>query len=126
MTELFHLGLRRAFRADHALVGGDWGRENQRHSHDYVWEIRLEGRVLDRHGFLVDLVTLEAAVRVVLARYRNAFLNDVEPFQGLNPSLERFARQLGLDLKRILNAPEIQLESVLWENQDAWASWSSS
>jgi len=126
MTETFRLGLRKAFRAEHALVGGHWGAENQRHAHDYVWEVQLRTSGLDEHGFLVDLVALQEAVTLVLARYQDAFLNDVEPFRGLNPSLERLARQLGLDLEEALNAPQIQLESIVWENQDAWASWSTS
>src|SRR6185369_12499109 len=108
-------GLRKSFRAEHALIGADWGPENRRHSHDYVWEVRLQTAALDKHGFIVDLLVLEKAVEAVLERYRHRFLNELDVFQGLNPSLERFVRLLGLDLARALQAPQIQLESVLWE-----------
>jgi 6-pyruvoyltetrahydropterin/6-carboxytetrahydropterin synthase len=124
MDETFRLGFRRAFRAEHALIGGDWGAENRRHSHDYLWEIRLAAHGLDKHGYLVDLIALEQALDGVLARYRNAYLNDLPAFAGLNPSLERFARQLGLELASSLGG-DVAVESVLWETQDAWASWVS-
>ena len=125
MREFFQLGLRRNFEAEHALTGGDWGAENERHQHAYLWEVRLRSASLDNHGYLVDLIALQAALDGVLARYRGTFLNDLPDFQGRNPSLERFARVLGKGLASALDDRRILVESVLWENNEAWASWSA-
>ena len=53
----YSVTVRREFIAQHFLVGGDWGRENQLNSHRYRVEARYEGTSLDRHGYLLDTAT---------------------------------------------------------------------
>jgi len=121
---MYTLAVRRNFVAQHALIGGDWGAENQRHSHHYVLELQLEGAELDRHGYLVDIVDVEQHLNDLVARYRDHFLNDFPEFANLNPSLERFARILATALSENIKAANIQtVRVVLWENELAWASY---
>jgi 6-pyruvoyltetrahydropterin/6-carboxytetrahydropterin synthase len=120
---MYTLAVRRDFIAQHALVGGDWGAENQPHSHHYILEYRLEGAQLDGHGFLVDIVAVEAALAGLVDRYRDHLLNDFPEFSGLNPSLEHFSRILCEALNKSLQAGNINaIEVVLWEHESAWAS----
>ena len=121
---MYRLGVRRDFMSQHALIGGDWGAENERHSHHYVVEARLEGSELDHHGYLVDILEVEAALGALCARYRDRMLNELPEFAGLNPSLERFAHVLcrALD-ERLAALPLTALEVRLWENENAWASF---
>lgn len=120
---MYTLAVRRDFIARHALIGGDWGAENQPHSHHYVLELQLEGAALDRHGYLVDILDVEAALNDLLARYRDSLLNDQPEFAGLNPSLEHFCRILAEALGGRIAAENITaLKVVLWENEIAWAS----
>ncbi len=119
---MYTLGLRRIFLAYHYLIGGDWGRENFPNAHLYTLEVRLHGSQLDQHGYLVDLVQVEQAVDEVLTRYRERLLNTLPEFQGLNPSLERFALLLGRQLWDRFRELGVQRLTVrLWENPDAWA-----
>ncbi len=121
---MYTLGVRRDFVAQHYLVGGDWGPENQRHSHHYQVELRLEGETLDRHGYLVDIVDVEANLDRLVAYYRDRTLNDLPEFADLNPSLEHFARILCRALSEQIEAPNIAAVTVvLWENDIAWASY---
>ena len=121
---MYTLAVHRDFVAQHALIGGDWGAENQRHSHHYVLELQLEGAELDRHGYLVDIVDVEQRLNELVVRYRDHFLNDFAEFAGLNPSLEHFARILASTLNAAIKAPNISaLRVVLWENEIAWASY---
>lgn len=121
---VYRLCLQRDFIAQHHLIGGDWGAENQPHSHPYRIELTLEGRALDRHGYLVDLVDVEARLETLLARYRDRSLNDLPEFAGLNPSLEHFARLCCERLAEGLQAPNLSALTVrLWENNVAWASY---
>ena len=55
MALAYTVGLLRAFVAEHRLVGGDWGKENERHSHPYRLEVVFEGDTLDKHGYLIDI-----------------------------------------------------------------------
>ena len=53
---MYTVSVRRDLIARHYLIGGDWGAENDPHSHPYVIEVRLEAAELDQHGYLVDIV----------------------------------------------------------------------
>ena len=101
----YTLAVKRDFVARHYLFGGDWGAENQLHSHHYQVEVQLEGRTLDKHGYLVDIVAVEAHLEELVAYYRDQTLNDLPEFAGLNPSIERFARLLGQSLWGRISEP---------------------
>jgi 6-pyruvoyltetrahydropterin/6-carboxytetrahydropterin synthase len=121
---MYTLAVRRDFVAQHALIGGDWGAENQPHSHHYVLELQLEGTQLDQHGYLVDIVDVEQQLDKLVARYRDHFINNFPEFANLNPSLERFAHVLSTVLNEAITAANIKtVRVVLWENQIAWASY---
>ena len=121
---MYTLAVRRNFVAQHALIGGDWGPENQCHSHHYVLELQLAGAELDQHGYLVDIVDVERHLDAQVARYRDHFLNDFPEFANLNPSLEHFARILCLALNGGIQAANLQTVRVqLWENEIAWAAY---
>jgi 6-pyruvoyltetrahydropterin/6-carboxytetrahydropterin synthase len=121
---MYTLAVRRDFVAQHALVGGDWGAENQPHSHHYVLELQLEGARLDEHGFLVDIVEVDRTLTGLVSGYRDHLLNDLPEFAGLNPSLEAFSRILCVSLGKSLHFDNISsLKVVLWENDTAWASY---
>ncbi len=123
MTQ-YQLCLQRDFEASHFLIGGDWGAENQVHSHAYRLEWILEGEDLDEHGYLVDLTNVEQHLEAVLAGYRNHLLNDLPGFVGVNPSLERFCRILSDLLGARLEGEGLQAHVVrLWESETAWASF---
>jgi 6-pyruvoyltetrahydropterin/6-carboxytetrahydropterin synthase len=121
---VYTLAVRRDFIARHYLVGGDWGPENDLHSHHYVIELRLEGADLDRHGYLVDIVDVEHHLDELVAAFRDQTLNDLPDFAGLNPSIEHFSRILCTALAGRIHAPNIHAFTVLiWENEIAWASY---
>src|SRR5215216_1212238 len=121
---MYELGIKRNFIARHFLVGGDWGAENLPNSHHYVLELRLEGKELDQHGYLVDIVDLEKHLDEIVNYYKEQMLNERPEFLGLNPSLEHFARILAISLSERIQAENMtSLEVVLWENESAWAAY---
>jgi 6-pyruvoyltetrahydropterin/6-carboxytetrahydropterin synthase len=122
---MYTLAVRRDFIARHFLIGGDWGPENYPNSHHYVLELQLSGAELDQHGYLCDIVEVEKHLDEVVAYYKEQLLNEKPEFEGLNPSIEHFARILALTLNEHLNAPTVtSLKVVLWENESAWAAYS--
>jgi 6-pyruvoyltetrahydropterin/6-carboxytetrahydropterin synthase len=122
---MYTLSVRRAFIARHALIGGDWGRENLPNSHRYLLELRLSGEALDRHGFLVDIVDVEKHLDDVIERYREQLLNELSEFKDLNPSLENFARIIATALEQRLASTAVsQVQIVLWEDDSAWVAYS--
>ncbi|MCX5892624.1 MAG: 6-carboxytetrahydropterin synthase [Deltaproteobacteria bacterium] len=120
---MYTLAVKRAFVARHFLVGGDWGAENQLHSHHYRVEVQLEGTVLNQHGFLVDIVAVEAHLDELIAYYRDQTLNELPEFAGLNPSIEHFARLLGQELLNRIKDPLHALTAKVWEDDIAWTAY---
>ncbi len=122
---MYRLCVRKDFIAQHYLIGGDWGAENQVHSHHYVLELELCGDALDRHNYLVDIVYVEQHLEALIGRYRDQTLNGKPEFKDTNPSLERFARLLCESINANIKASNIRQVAVrLWENELAWAGYS--
>ncbi|MGY6213959.1 6-pyruvoyl trahydropterin synthase family protein [Methylolobus aquaticus] len=120
---MYRLSISRDFIAQHFLIGGDWGEENELHSHHYRIEVMIEGRELNEHGYLIDIVDLERSLLGVIGQYRDRTLNDQVTFGGLNPSLERFARILQEDLAGRLALGNTRLSVTLWENDRDFAGY---
>jgi 6-pyruvoyltetrahydropterin/6-carboxytetrahydropterin synthase len=121
---MYTLAVRRNFVAQHFLVGGDWGAENFWHSHHYQLELQLEGPTLNEHGYLVDIVQVEAALNELVSYYRDKTLNDLPQFANLNPSIEHFTRIAAHELALKVYATNLSgLAVKIWENDIAWASY---
>lgn len=121
---MYTLAVKRNFIAQHFLIGGDWGEENYLHSHHYVLEVLLEGRELDRHGYLVDIVDVEKALEDLVAYFKDRTLNELPEFAGLNPSVEHFTRICCLRLLEQLDTSRLEALTVkIWENEIARAAY---
>jgi 6-pyruvoyltetrahydropterin/6-carboxytetrahydropterin synthase len=121
---MYTVAVTRDFIANHFLIGGDWGRENFTHAHAYILELSLESATLDQHGYLVDIVAIEAALDAVVDYFRDALLNDKPEFAGLNPSIEHFSRILCEQLlTRIAPPGRGNIQVKLWENATCWAAY---
>ena len=121
---MYSVAVRRDFIASHFLFGGDWGRENQPHAHHYILEVSLEHGELDQHGYLVDIVDIEAALTSSVEYFQDQLLNELPEFVGLNPSLEHFCRILWQRLLAGIKPPDAGILCVkLWENDSCWASY---
>jgi len=121
---MYTLGVKRGFIARHFLIGGDWGPENFPNSHHYVLELQMEGKELDRYGYLVDIEDVSKHLDDIVEYYEEQMLNEKPEFAGLNPSIEHFSRILATMLNERIKAPNISMiKVVLWENEAAWAAY---
>jgi 6-pyruvoyltetrahydropterin/6-carboxytetrahydropterin synthase len=122
---MYKVAVTRDFIANHFLIGGDWGDENKPHAHHYVVEVTIESEILNEHGYLVDIVDIEAGLDGIVSYFRDSMLNDKPEFEGLNPSIEHFSRILNEKLmdQIVLNFEGI-LSVKLWENEKCWAAFS--
>ncbi len=121
---MYTTAVKRDFVAQHFLIGGDWGAENQWHSHHYQIEVQLQGATLDRHGYLVDIVDIERALNELVAYFRDKTLNELPEFAGLNPSLEHFTRIFAHAFAQRIHAPNLSsLMVTIWENDIAWSAY---
>ena len=123
---MYTLAVKKDFIARHFLIGGDWGPENEPNSHHFVMQVRLEASELDQHGYLVDIVKIEAEMQAFVDYFGESMLNDLPEFDGLNPSIEHFSRIVCLKLLKAINPPGAGRFTVrMWENESCWASYST-
>lgn len=123
---MYQLMVQRDFVAQHFLTVPDCGPENEWHSHHFTVEVLLEGSELTENGYLVDIMEVEEALDALVDRYRDATLNDLPEFEGLNPSIEHFSRIVCIALQDRLSADGLEAITVkIWEDENAWASYTS-
>jgi 6-pyruvoyltetrahydropterin/6-carboxytetrahydropterin synthase len=73
-ARMYTTAVRQDFIAQHCLIGGDWGAENEKHSHHYQVEVQLVGQSLDQHGYLVDIVDVTHVLDELVAQLRDRTL----------------------------------------------------
>jgi len=123
---MYTLQVGRDFIAQHYLTVPNCGAENEWHSHHFTVEVQLEGAELNDQGYLVDIVEVEEALDKLVDRYRDATLNDLPEFDGLNPSIEHFSRIFCTALEERLPTASLDAMTVrIWEDDSAWASYST-
>jgi 6-pyruvoyltetrahydropterin/6-carboxytetrahydropterin synthase len=123
---MYKLMVRRDFVAQHFLTVPNCGPENEWHSHHFEVEVLLEGEELNEHGYLVDIVDVKEAIDDLVDRYRDSTLNELPEFEGLNPSIEHFSRIFCTSLQDRIAADNLSGVTVkIWEDDEAWASYSA-
>lgn len=116
---MYTVTVTRDFPAQHYLTVPDPGPEGDPHTHHYEAVVRLSGESIDDHGYLVNIDDVEAALSVLVDRYRDTLLNETLGDEG-NPSVERFAQQFCDELREEIDAPHVdRIQVTMWESEDA-------
>jgi 6-pyruvoyltetrahydropterin/6-carboxytetrahydropterin synthase len=124
---MFEVTVEETFAAGHALRNYRGKCENV-HGHNYRVRVTIEGEELDQAGLLVDFAELKRILREAIEKFDHQFLNDVPPFDKLNPSAENMARYFhqqmtsGLDGGQRANAVRVAAVK-LWETDTATATY---
>ena len=120
---MFEVSAEGTFSAAHALRGYKGKCENV-HGHNYRVRVTLAGEQLDANGLLVDFVEVKRAMREVIEKLDHKLLNDVPPFDTVNPSAENMARYFYEEVSRELAfAPARVTEVKLWETDTATVTY---
>jgi len=98
---MFELSIESEFCAAHAIVIG--GEREAIHGHNWCVTVTVGGTTLDSDELLVDFHALEALVARVLQPMNNRSLNDVPPFDRVNPTAEAVARHIALAVEQGLS-----------------------
>lgn len=108
---MFEASVESVFPAAHALRNY-YGKTEPIHGHNWKMRVTIEGEELDSMGLLVDFIGLKKSVTRVLGRLDHQFLNEVEPFDRINPSAENVARYICEEISKDL--PALQPEKPVW------------
>jgi 6-pyruvoyltetrahydropterin/6-carboxytetrahydropterin synthase len=114
-----------SFEAAHQLrdYDGDCARL---HGHHWEVSVCIEGTQLDPVGMLVDFGAVKRAISVTIGHYDHNFLNEIVPFDEINPTAELLARTIYLSLRDQIAgmAADARLVYVqVAESPTAWARY---
>ncbi|MBN2468277.1 MAG: 6-carboxytetrahydropterin synthase QueD [Deltaproteobacteria bacterium] len=112
------------FSSAHKLRGyhGDC---EELHGHNWKVVVEVAGASLDNLGMVMDFRVLKKRIHAVTQKLDHAYLNDIPPFDTLNPSSENISSYIFRELKKTINDDRIRLSKVtVWESDNAAAVYS--
>jgi len=97
---------------------------SQMHGHNWKVEAEVVARELDEAGMGIDFKVIKQATRDIARRLDHHYLNDLKPFNEINPTAENIARYFYQSLSEQLNNANVRVQSVtLWETERACARY---
>ncbi|HXQ27443.1 MAG TPA: 6-carboxytetrahydropterin synthase QueD [Candidatus Acidoferrales bacterium] len=96
------------------------------HGHNYKVRVTLAGKEIDSVGLLYDFVHLKQVIRGVIQSLDHKYLNELAPFDKLNPSAENIARHIydetSRQLRQTPNGAGVASITV-WETETTAATY---
>ncbi len=122
---MYEISIDYSFAAGHSLRNYKGKCENV-HGHNYKVRVTVTGPGLNSTGLLMDFVELRGAVRELVNRLDHQYLNDLPPFDRINPSAENIAKYFYDGLSPQITGAGVKLESVnIWETDTSFATYRS-
>ena len=90
---MYEVSVDETFAAAHNLRNYR-GKCEDLHGHNYKVRVTLAGPELDATGLLYDFVHLKQVIQGVIRSLDHKYLNELKPFDVLNPSAENIARHI--------------------------------
>jgi 6-pyruvoyltetrahydropterin/6-carboxytetrahydropterin synthase len=119
---MFEVTVEQTFAAGHALRNYKGKCENV-HGHNYRVRVTIAGERLDEIGLLVDFVDVKRLMGGAIEYLDHRFINDLPPFDELNPSAENIAKyfydRVSAGMKK--DAPVRIAEVRVWETDTSSA-----
>jgi len=112
------------FAASHALRNYE-GACQRLHGHNWKVEVEAKAYQLNDAGMAVDFKAIKSATNQVLDGLDHYHLNDISPFDKINPTAENIAGFLYKEISKLINDNSVSVSSVtVWETERACARYS--
>ena len=108
---MYEISVEKHFDAAHYLRDYKGKCENM-HGHRYTIVAKLSVDKLNDIGLAYDFTDLKAHLNKILERFDHTCLNDVKPFDKINPSAENIAATIYKELKKKLSKTSAHPELV--------------
>jgi len=117
---MYEIAVEQHFDAAHFLRGYQ-GKCEALHGHRFKVVVRLSASELNDIGIAYDFTELKKHLAEIVARFDHTCLNDVPPFDKLNPSSENIASTVYQELKpKLAGAPAAISSIEVWESPQSW------
>lgn len=124
MTKRYTMKILLDFAAAHLLRNYE-GVCNRLHGHNWKVEVLVTATKLDDVGMGMDFKVIKDATRELIGKLDHRNLNDIPPFDKINPTAENISEYLYSELSNKLNTDGIKVSAVsLWETDRACVTYS--
>jgi 6-pyruvoyltetrahydropterin/6-carboxytetrahydropterin synthase len=112
---MYEITVEKHFDAAHYLRGYQ-GKCESMHGHRYRIVVKVKAEKLNDIGLAYDFTDLKKHLNAILERFDHTCLNDVPPFDEINPSAENIAATIYNELKEKLSTDPVTITCVeAWE-----------
>ncbi len=119
---MYEISVEKHFDAAHFLRGYR-GKCEALHGHRFKIVARVSAAGLDDVGMAYDFTELKRHLDDILAAYDHTCLNDVPPFDKVNPSSENIAAAIYRQLDSRLADPVTISGIEVWESPHTWVTY---
>jgi 6-pyruvoyltetrahydropterin/6-carboxytetrahydropterin synthase len=119
MATTYTLKILTDFASAHTLR--DYPGECRRmHGHNWKLEVEVTAQALDQQGMAMDFKTIKTSARELCAQLDHRYLNDIPPFDRINPTAENLAAFFYQGLREKINNERVRVSAItLWETDRA-------
>lgn len=114
---MFELSVKGDFAASHVLKGHK-GKCRNLHGHTWKVEAVVVGHKLNAMGMVMDFSVLKERLKMILERVDHTHLNNVPPFDRVNPTTENLAKYIFDEFSKECRPLKIRKVTV-WESENA-------
>jgi len=121
---MYQISVKQHFDAAHFLRGYH-GKCEALHGHSFQVVVKVKSSRVDDIGIAYDFTELKQHLADVLSRFDHTCLNDVPPFNTINPSSENIASTIYDELQTKLATAPVSISCVeVWESPQSGAAYS--
>lgn len=115
---MYEISVRQEFDAAH-LLRGYKGKCEMLHGHRFQVVANLRADRLNDIGLAYDFVALKRHMKTIMDKLDHHNLNEVKPFDKINPSSENIACTVYKELQKRLKDTGVSLHSIqVWESPE--------
>lgn len=128
MSGVFDISVMTDFAASH-IIHGHPGRCARLHGHNWKVEacVRISSDSLNEIGIGIDFKDFKIILREVVDILEHRHLNDIKPFDKINPTAENVSKWIYKELSKLLLEKNIKASVqflALWENDRSCVKYS--
>lgn len=121
---MYQVSVEQHFDAAHFLQGYH-GKCEALHGHRFRVVVKVTASRVDDIGIAYDFVELKRHLNGIISRFDHTCLNDVPPFDKINPSSENIAATIYNELQTKLTEAPVSISSVeVWESPQSGVAYS--
>lgn len=95
------------------------------HGHNWKVEVNVVAKDLDHVGMGLDFADIKAATRELIGTMDHRNLNDLPPFDKINPTAENIAAYMYQRLSKEINDERVKVDAItIWETERACVTYS--